>query len=157
VYYLLYVNGDEMPSKVAFDPEDPSLGRIRVGSIAPPHTPTSIKRCISRLEKNPALARWHTHLFVDTSCETPLNEGHISLRTEGPGLSANEPMAIVLNPIPGPAGKYCIKSRAVNFYWLADDNPIKTVYFYSCTMEYAKKNKFLQVNEPFPITQVFRG
>jgi hypothetical protein len=156
VYYLLYVNGDEMPSKVAFDTEEPSLGRIRVGSIAPPHTPTSIKRCISRVERNPGLARSHTHLFVDTSCETPLKEGHISLRTDGPGLSPNEPMAIVLTPIPGPDGKYVIKSRATNFYWGADQNPMRRVYFYSVTMDVAKTKSYSQVNEHFPIIQVFR-
>ena len=83
-----------MASKVAIDPEEPSLGRIQGDSIAPPHTPTSIKLCISRVERNPAL--WHADLFADTTCDTPLKHGHISiLHTDGPGLSPNEPMAIV--------------------------------------------------------------
>ena len=43
VYYLLYADGYEMPSKVAIDPDEPSLGRIRADSVAPPHSPTSIK------------------------------------------------------------------------------------------------------------------
>ena len=86
-----------MPSKVAFDPEKPSLGRIRVDFVAPPHSPASIKRCISRAEKIPALA--HADLFADISCETPWNERHISiLQTDSPGLSPNEPMAIVQSP-----------------------------------------------------------
>jgi hypothetical protein len=48
VYYLLYADGYEMPSKAATDPGEPSLGCIRAESIAPPHShgPTSIKRCI---------------------------------------------------------------------------------------------------------------
>ena len=83
-----------MPSKVAFDPEKPSLGRIRVDFVAPPHSPASIKRCISRVEKIPALA--HADLFEDISCETPLKERHISI--DGLGLSPNEPMAIVQSP-----------------------------------------------------------
>ena len=106
-----------MASKVAFDPEEPSLGRIPAESIAPPHTPTSIKRCISRVERNPALA-WHTDLFTDLSCNTPLKEGHITiLRTDGPGLSPNEPMAIVHRP-PISNGKNYVKRAA--------DNPTKS-------------------------------
>jgi hypothetical protein len=77
VYYLLYADGYEKPSKVAFDPEEPSLGRIRADSVAPPHSPTSIKRCISRVEKTPALVA--SDLFADSSCDTPLKEGHISI------------------------------------------------------------------------------
>jgi hypothetical protein len=110
------------------------------------------------MEKNPTLAYWHTNLFADTSCGTPLKEGHISLRTGGPGLSPNEPMAVVLSPpIPGPDGRYFIKNRATNFYWGADQNPMRIVYFCSVTMDVAKKYNYLQVNEPFPIIQVFRG
>jgi hypothetical protein len=98
VYYLLYANKSAIPSKVAFDPEERSLGRIRADSIAPPHSPASIKRCISRAEGNPALA--DALLFVDISSDTPLKEGPISiLHTDGPGLSPDEPMAIVQIPI----------------------------------------------------------
>ena len=42
VYYLLYADGYEIPSKVANDPEEPSIGRIRADSVAPPHNPSSI-------------------------------------------------------------------------------------------------------------------
>jgi hypothetical protein len=147
VYYVLYADDYALPSKVAFDPEESFLGRIRVDSVPPPHTPTSIKRCILRVEKNPKLAYRNTNLFVDTSCETPLDDGHISLRTDGPGLSPDEPMAIVLNPpIPGPDGRYLIKNRAADIYWSAEQNPKKTVYFYSTTSEHAKMRSFFQVN-----------
>ena len=91
-----------MPSKVAVDPEEQSLGRIRADLVAPPYTPTSIKQCISRVEGNPELA-WHADLFADTSSDSPLQEGHISiLPTDGPGLSPDEPMAIVLRPADNP-------------------------------------------------------
>jgi len=121
-----------MPSKVAFDPEEPFLGRIRADSVAPPHSPTSIKRCISRVEGNPELA-WHADLFADTSSDTPLQEGHISiLPTDGPGLSPDEPMAIVQVKNPSiPDGKYIIKNRAAEIYWCAAQNPITKVYFYT--------------------------
>ena len=153
-----------MPSKVAIDPEEPSLGRIRADSVAPPHSPASIKRCISRVERTPELA--HADLFAGISCKTPLKEGHISiLHTDCPGLSPNEPMAIVLMPIvqvqsPSiPDGKYAIKNRAADIYWNAGFNPIKTVYFDAAvTLEQAKapNSKWAQVKRHSPIIQVFK-
>ena len=116
VYYLLYDNY-EIPSKVAFDPEQPSLGRIRVDSVTPPHNYVTIKRCISRVEKTLAIA--YAYLFADISCNTPLKEDNTAitfLRGDYPGLSPKEPMAIVLNPIPD--GKYLIRNRAApHTYW----------------------------------------
>ena len=123
-----------MPSKVAIDPEDPSLGRIRADSVTPPHSPASIKRCISRVERTPALV--NADLFVDMSCNTPLKEDtHISfLRTDCPGLSPKKPMAIVQMAIDHrdpsiPDGGYYIKNRAEDFYWYANSSPIATVRF----------------------------
>ena len=168
MYYQLYADDSEMPSKVAIDPEEPSIGRIRGDSIAPPHTPTSIKRLISRVERNPALV--NSALFADTlASDSPLKEGHISiLRTDGPGLSPNEPMAIVQakvqveSPLPVevisiPDGRYIIKNKVADVYWNAGGNPIKTVYFYSRTMETAKKYSSYQVSKHSPIILLFRG
>jgi hypothetical protein len=149
VYYLLYANDCGMSSKVAFDPEEPWLGRIRVDSVAPPHSPASIKRCISRVERTPALA--HANLFADISCDIPLKEGYMStLPTDGPGLSPNEPLAIVQMRVESPSipdGRYVIKNRAANFYWNVEHNPIKTVHFYPTTIEYVKINSYMQVND----------
>ena len=106
VYYLLYADDYEVPSKVAIDPELPSLGRIRVDFVAPPFGPTSIKRCVSRVDENSEFA--FADFFADTSCDTPLKEVHISIR-RSPGLSPNEPMTIVQrSPIQN--GKYGIKN-----------------------------------------------
>jgi hypothetical protein len=167
VYYHLYANDDDMPSKVAFDPEEPTLGRIRVDSVAPPHSPASIKRCISRVEKTPALT--HADLFADISCDTPLKEGHILiLSTNGPGLSPNEPMAVVQKRIvqvesPSfPDGRYIIKNRAANLLWNAVISPtgIQTVYFWNTTVPVAAakypSHDYLQVNKHSPIIQVFK-
>ena len=143
-----------MPSKVAFDPEEASLGRIRVDSIAPPHSPASIKRCISRVERNHAFALpGHANLFADTSCDTPFEEGHISiLHSDGPGLSPIEPMAIVQMKNPSiPDGKYIIKNRAADLFWCTGHNPMNTVYFYSCVIQNAKRYNYHQVNNHFPI------
>ena len=152
VYYLLYADDYEIPSRVSIDPEEPSLGRIRADSVAPPHNPTSIKRCIARVEKNPELA--NGYLFADTSCDTPLKEGHLSiLRTDGPGSSPNMPMAIVQVKTPSiPDGKYLIKNQITNTYWSTYHNPITKVHFYpNITLEVAssKVNSFLHVNELF--------
>ena len=160
MYYLLYADDYEIPSKVAFDPKEPSLGRIRANYIAPPHSPASIKRCISRVERNPALALpKHADLFADTSCDTPFKEGHISiLPNDGPGLSPNEPMAIVQRPLaPISDGRYAIKNRAADIYWFAaGQNPITKVYFYTYTFDSAKGNNWFQVNNHSPIIQLFK-
>ena len=159
---MLYGINYEMPSKVGFDPEEPSLGRIRVDSITPPHSPASIIRCISRVERNPTLA-WPgcADLFADTSCaDTPFKEGHISiLRADGPGLSPDEPMAIVQVKNPSILdGKYIIRNRAKDIYWCAGAAVLRnTVYFFTTTMEYCRAYKYMQVNNHSPIIQVFKG
>jgi hypothetical protein len=94
VYYLLYDKDGESPSKVSFDPEQPSLGRIRADSVAPCHTPASLKRRISRVEKNPALAV--ADLLADVSCDSPMKEVYMQiLNGDVPGLSQYEPMVLV--------------------------------------------------------------
>ena len=147
-----------MPSRLSNNSEEPSIGRIRADSIALPHNPISIKPCISRVEGNPAL--FYADLFADTSCDSPLKEGHISfLRTDGPGLSPNEPIAIVQLKTPSiPDGRYLIKNRAASIYWHAGSNTITTVYFYLTTEEWAKISTYgiLQVNEHSPIILLFR-
>jgi hypothetical protein len=157
VYYHLYANDDDMPSKVAFDPEEPSLGRIRADSVAPPHSLASIKRRISRVEENPALA--HADLFADLSSDAPLKEDHITiLSTDGPGLSPNKPMGIVeVNSPSFPDGRYFIKNRVDDIYWATGHNPIGTVLFWPTTTEIAKSNQPFQVSEHSPIILMFRG
>ena len=81
------------------------------------------------MERNPGIV--NSDLYADTICDTPLKEGHISiLRTDGPGLNPNEPIAIVqadvqvespLEVTSIPDGRYLIKNRAVDpdLYWCA--------------------------------------
>ena len=147
MYYQLFADDYEIQSKVAFDRDEPSIGRIRADFIAPPHSPASIKRCISRVEERPALL--HADLFADTSCDTPLTEGHISiLCTDGPGQSPDEPMAIVQAEVQAEVksirdGRYFIKNRAADFYW--DVNKYGSVYFSRYTLVYAKQYEWYQV------------
>ena len=138
-----------MSSKVAFIPGDPSIGRIRGDSVTPPHTLASIKRRISRVEETPALA--NADFFAG---DDPLKDGYISiLGTDGPGLSKDEPMAIVQTPIvqtpvvqmpivqvtvpivqvesPIPDGRYGIKNRTVDLFWdCKRTSPMEVVHFY---------------------------
>ena len=153
---MLYANNYEMASKVAIDPKTPSLGRIRADSVAPPHSPASILRCISRVERTPELA--HADLFADISSYTPLKEGHISfLLTDCPGVSPNDPMAIVQLPIkipPIPNGKYYIKNRARNSYLVVEDNTgtASGSGYYTVDWEYVKIfGYYSQVSEHSPI------
>jgi hypothetical protein len=129
-------------------------------SVAPPHSPATIKRCISRVEKSPALA--DADLFVDLSSDAPLEENHISiLSTDGPGLSPNEPMAIVQMPIVQmenaslPDGRYLIKGRAANIFWNTMFSPISSIYFWNTTFTIAnlKNSIYMQVSEQSPIVQ----
>ena len=155
MYYQLYADDFETPSKVANDPEEPSLGRIRVDSITPPHSSISIKGCISRVERNPALV--NSNLFAGTTCYVLLKEGHIAiLCTDGPGLSPNNPMAIVQadvqveSPLPVavasiPNRRYVIKNRAAELYWSAPIN-LRIYFFNFSTKVEAKTFLYLQVN-----------
>jgi hypothetical protein len=152
VYYLLYADDCEMPSKVAIDPEEPSLGRIRTDFVAPPHSLAAIKAYISRVERIPRLA--DANLFANISCNFLLKEGDIStLATDCPGLSPKEPMAIVEDPSI-PDGRYAIQSEKGEIFWNAGKNrSITTVHFGPKTRGDLKDT---QVNEHSPIIQVFR-
>jgi hypothetical protein len=144
-----------MPSKVAIDPEEPSLGRIRGDSVAPLHSPTTIKACISRVEKIPELA--YGNLFANISSNIPLKEGgYISiLHSDCPGLSPKKPMVIVQTP-PVPDGRYAIKNRAADIFWLWNGYST-TVYFGQTPLEDKKdSNRSMQVNEHSSIIQEFR-
>ena len=131
MYYQIFADNIEIPSKVFFDPGEPSIGRIRADSVVPPHSLSSIKRRISRVEETPALV--NADVFADISADSPLNEGPISIHgTDGPGLSPDKPMAIV-QVIPD--GKYIIKHRilAADIFWNAWSlgRPTNVVYFHS--------------------------
>ena len=154
VYYLLYVDDYEMPSKVGIDPEEPSLGRIQIDSISPPQSPATIKACISRVEKIPELA--YANLFSDLSSNYPLKEGYISVlgSSDCPGLSPKKPMVIVQTP-PVPDGRYAIKNRASDNFWLWHGYST-TVRFGQATLQGAKDSKEIQVKRAF-IIQLFRG
>ena len=162
MYYQLYANNSDVPSKVAFDEEEPSLGRIRGDSVAPPHSLTSIKRHISRVEETQELA--NADIFADISSDAPLKEGNISiLGTDVPGLSPHDPMAVVQKPLVQveiriPDGRYAIKNRAADFFWSSGGkNPITVVYFCNTQLEVqVKDNVYFQVRSILPLFKCLR-
>ena len=99
---------------------------------------------LANLRNSLALARWEISI----------------LRTDKPGPSPDEPMAIVQRG-PIQSGKYAIKNRAEDVYWYSPGDPITTVYFYHplsvLTANDLRHNKAFQVNNHSPIIQVFRG
>jgi len=50
VYYRVYSRDGAIPSKTAFDPRNPFVGRVTARSIPPPHNATSLKRCLVKGE-----------------------------------------------------------------------------------------------------------
>jgi hypothetical protein len=98
VYYRVYTENGEMPSKYPINKKDPSLTRIRALSVAPPHTVASIKRCLCSIEK---IGDYNgSKIFSDLSSEDPLEEGHIPLMAyEGPGATPEWPMVLVRPPL----------------------------------------------------------
>ena len=151
MYYQIFAQYSVIPSKVPAG--EPSIGRIRGDSVAPPHNLASLKRRISRVEETPALA--NADFFAGDDL---LNEGYISiLGTDGPGLSEDEPMSILQRPIvqvesPIQDGRYIIKNRAADIFW----NPagyFRTVYYLTTTVVQAKNVNYFWVRS---ILQLFK-
>jgi len=83
-----------MASKQPADADNPFVGRINVHSIAPPHTATSIMKCICSAEGlnyEPV-----SQLFVNVTAENPIGCEHLSIfGNDRPGLTPEDPMAFV--------------------------------------------------------------
>ncbi|KAJ7626841.1 hypothetical protein FB45DRAFT_920175 [Roridomyces roridus] len=50
VHYRVYTTDGPIPSKTAFDPRNPYIGRIAATSVPPPHNTASLKRCMAKAE-----------------------------------------------------------------------------------------------------------
>jgi hypothetical protein len=99
VYYRVYSAGGDVPSKKPADPDDPSLGRIKVDSIPPPRTVASMRRIISRVEKYPQFLPWHPKLFVNMFSESPMDDTHDPGLAFESSFSLDQPLAFVLPTI----------------------------------------------------------
>ena len=99
VYYRVYRNYGAVRSQHPAGSNDPSVGRINVDSVPPPHTATSVMRCISKAEKLDNSKQ--SQLFTSISSTSPIGEGHFSILTgDRPGSIPEDPMAFVELPVP---------------------------------------------------------
>lgn len=93
VYYHMYTGDGTCTSKASFDAEEPSLGCISVINIAPTHNLQSFKRCIPRVEWNPALIA--ANIYAQLSSDSPSKDFEISLAGTGIRYRDDQPMAVV--------------------------------------------------------------
>ncbi|EDR04421.1 uncharacterized protein LACBIDRAFT_295048 [Laccaria bicolor S238N-H82] len=94
VYYRIYDENGEVTSKMSFNEDDTSLGRIEILSIPPPHTVASLKSCITKSE---GVSAHDLQVFEDDTREiTMKDEGIIALFADAyPGNAEEQPIAIV--------------------------------------------------------------
>ena len=73
---------------------DPTVGRMSIHFLPPPHTTASIKLCISKSEELDNSRGWQ--LFTDASSEYLLGDRYISILTgDRPRVTFENPMAFV--------------------------------------------------------------
>jgi hypothetical protein len=110
VYYRVYTVDGAITSSQTPKSSDPSLGRISTILIAPPHTVTSIKRCLCHRE---GIVNYeNARLFITASCRSPMNDADEvpNLNSAGPGVTSREPMALVVT-LPDPDRLFYIAKR----------------------------------------------
>jgi len=126
LYYRLYRNYAAVRSKQPADSNNPSVGRISVDSVAPPHTAASIIRCISKIEGLDNSKQ--LQLFTSISSTSPIGEGHVSILTSNsPGSTPEDPMAFVelQTPaaIPTPYPTFTKRMRVIHQWPYPSGNP----------------------------------
>lgn len=117
VYYRVYDEDGEAPSKMSFDHSEPCLGRIDALAVPPPHTVSSLKCCLIQVEK---YVDCELQLFEEDDGETMMNDSDtIALHADTyfPGSSEDNPIALVYKRIPQPFSK---KVRAKAFCTMAN-------------------------------------
>ncbi|KIJ97706.1 hypothetical protein K443DRAFT_9716 [Laccaria amethystina LaAM-08-1] len=88
----------EAASKMSFNKDDTSLGRIEILSVPPPHTVASLKSCITKSE---GVSAHDLQVFEDDMGEVTMKDDDtIALLTDTyPGNVEDQPMAIVYRDI----------------------------------------------------------
>ncbi|KAJ7083546.1 hypothetical protein C8R44DRAFT_822348 [Mycena epipterygia] len=90
VYYRVYTPDGAIPSKSAFDSNDPFVGRIAARSVPPPHNVASLKRCFVNAEKLSDPASSRTVLYLDAGASKPMPEAK-KVTILGPALNGSTP------------------------------------------------------------------
>ena len=93
VYYLVYDDDGEIVSKTSFDENNPSLGRVNILSVPPPHTVSSLKNRIIIFED---LSGHNVQLFEDGASDSAMNDSDaLTLLSDTyPGSIEDRPIAI---------------------------------------------------------------
>jgi hypothetical protein len=94
VYYRLYDEDGVLASKMSFDSEDSSMGRIETLSVPPPQTVSSLS---SQVMKAEGFVARTAQLFQDMDGEVPMTDNdHLPLQAQAyPGHFEDEPITIV--------------------------------------------------------------
>ena len=71
MYYRVYDDDGGAVSKMSFDENDPSLGRVDTLSVPPPHTVSSLKNFIIMSE---GISGHNIQLFEDEDTESAMND-----------------------------------------------------------------------------------
>ena len=105
----MYKSRGAVKSKKSVDSSDPWVGRISVDSVPPPHSVASIMRCVSKAEELENSK--HSQLWINSSSESPLGPGHVSiLGSNRPGSTPEDAMAFVeLDTAPTPGSNPSIE------------------------------------------------
>ncbi|KAJ7663295.1 hypothetical protein DFH06DRAFT_1042474 [Mycena polygramma] len=95
LYYQLYNQTGQDTSKLRFDQEDPSVGRLERFRVSPPLCPQSIKRCIAKVEGNFFYA--NAELYLDISAEEALYDSASceGIQNETAGSVRERPVVLV--------------------------------------------------------------
>ena len=93
VYYLVYDDDGEIVSKTSFDENNPSLGRVDILSVPPPHTVSSLK---NRIIISEDLSGHNVQLFEDGASDSAMNDSDaLTLLSDTyPGCMEDCPIAI---------------------------------------------------------------
>ncbi|KAJ6457921.1 hypothetical protein C8R45DRAFT_1183988 [Mycena sanguinolenta] len=73
VYYRVYCPDGAIPSKTAFNPRDPYVGRILARSVPPPHNAATLKRCFVNAENIGDPDGSRTRLYRNPEAAQPLS------------------------------------------------------------------------------------
>ncbi|EDR09192.1 uncharacterized protein LACBIDRAFT_296570 [Laccaria bicolor S238N-H82] len=94
VYYRIYDENGEVTSKMSFNTDDTSLGRIETLSVPPPHAVASLKSCIIKSE---GVSAHDLQVFEDDTGEITMKDDDIIplLADSYPGNVEEQPIAIV--------------------------------------------------------------
>ena len=112
VYYRLYTKEGPIESNNPIFSNDRFISRISSKSVRPPHTATSLKRCVCKIEEVEGPEK--STLYLSLSEKKPLDDSaRLGLRgKDGPGSSEVDPVVLLLTRAPLRSGQSLRVSRA---------------------------------------------